>query len=192
MERIIVLNDVEPAALSFRHPLGIDLDLRVTMQRQNGTGVDPSYAQFVMLPRSRGGVYPYDMTAFDIVNGVAQVEVPGSQMTDPWGYNIELYTRRLNDVEGDPPLPTGLVAKGVIITEGSSYMSSGPLGMVNIPVVTGPTGPQGETGARGSLWFTGMGVPQIYQNVAPGDMYLDESNGDVWRYDGATWTKGTF
>jgi hypothetical protein len=47
---------------------------------------------------------------------------------------------------------------------------------------------------RGSRWYTGAGAPAIVPDTrVEGDMYLDESNGDVWRWDGATWTafKGT-
>jgi hypothetical protein len=194
MNRTIYVSSVEPAPLSLRWPLGIDLDLLLTMKQQNGAAVDPTplLPQFVLLPRSKGGIYPYDMTVYDAVNGISRVEVPGTVLTDPWGYGLELYTRRLNDVPGDPPLPTGLAAKGALITEGSSYLSAGPLGMVNIPVVTGPQGPKGDTGARGSVWFTGSGAPTMTLNVASGDMYLDETTGDVWRYDGAVWTLGSF
>jgi hypothetical protein len=60
----------------------------------------------------------------------------------------------------------------------------------------GPRGVQGDQGVRGSRWYTGAGPPGIVPDTRiEGDMYLDESNGDVWRWDeGArTWTafKGT-
>ena len=75
------------------------------MRDQKNVPVDPSLAQFVLLPRSKGGVYPYDMQAVDIPNGKARVEVPGTSPTDISGYNIELYPRRANEVPGDPPMP---------------------------------------------------------------------------------------
>jgi hypothetical protein len=194
MNRVITLSGIEPAPLSIRHPLGINLDLRLTMQDQNGTPVDPTplYPQAVLLPRSKGGVYPYDLTVTDAANGIASLNVPGTALTDFWGYGLELYTRRLNEAPDDPPIPTGLAAKGVLMMEGSSYMSSGPLGLINIPVVTGPQGPIGETGARGSIWTTGSGAPTATGSEQAGDMYLDEANGDVWRYDGAVWQLGSF
>jgi hypothetical protein len=191
VNRTIYLNDIEPAPLSLRWPLGIDLDLRVMMRTQRNTPVDPTLAQFVLLPRSQGGVSPYDMEAFDVANGIARIEVPGSSLTDRCGYNIELYARQPNSVPGDPPKPVSLAARGVLATQGAAYASTGPLSMINIPVVTGPPGPIGPTGVRGSVWTTGAGVP-IATDALPGDMYLDEANGDVWRYDGAMWTRGTF
>lgn len=192
-ERSIVVNNIEPAVLSLRHPLGINLDLNVRMARQDGTAVDPTLAQFVLLPRSLGGVYPYDMTVYDLTNGIANVAVPGTMLTDRAGYSIELYSREANQAEGDPPLPTGLMARGVLVTEGSAYTRSGPMNLINVPVVVGPTGPTGPAGTRGSLWFTGNGDPTPdIGDIQNGDMYLDEDTGNVWRYDGATWVKGTF
>jgi hypothetical protein len=49
----------------------------------------------------------------------------------------------------------------------------------------------GATGQRGSIWFTGTGPPAV-TGMLIGDMYLDEATGDVWRYDGALWLRGTF
>jgi len=47
-------------------------------------------------------------------------------------------------------------------------------------------GPAGPPGVRGSIWTTGVGAP-VATDALVGDMYLNESNGDVWRYDGAAW-----
>jgi hypothetical protein len=185
--RNIVITGIEPATLSLRHPLGINLDLLVRMVNQSGVGIDPTLAQFVMLPRSLGGVYPYDMVAQDVVNGVASVSVPGTMLTDTLGYNLEIYSRKANDVAGDPPLPTGLLARGALITEGSAYTSSGPMNMINIPVVGGPPGPPGEAGTRGSIWTTGQGAPTSTEGALPGDMYLDQLTGDVWSFEDGTW-----
>jgi hypothetical protein len=194
MNRTIVVNGIEPAPLSVRWPLGLNLDLKVTMLNQNGTPRDPSMTQFVMLPRSKGGVYPYDMTVHDQTNGIAAIEVPGLMLTDTSGYNLELYSRVPAPNPADPPWPTALIAKGTLVTEGSAYMQDGPMHMINVPVVTGPMGPQGEKGVRGSIWTTGNGDPQRTGDEIEGDMYLNELNGDVWRYSGASlmWVRGTF
>lgn len=203
MNRTITLNAIEPAPLSMRHPLGINLDLNVTMRDQSGDPIDlaTSYPQFVLLPRSRGGVYPYDMTVLTNTVGIASVSVPGTSLVDERGYNIELYSRHDNVVPGDPSIPTGLVARGTLITEGSAYMTEGPLNLINIPVVVGPAGPigpmgapgpVGSTGSRGSVWFTGSGFPTDPGGLLVGDMYLDESNGDVYRFNGSMWTRGSF
>jgi hypothetical protein len=200
MNRTITLTSVEPATLSFRHPLGLNLDLRLALKSQNGTPLDPTplNPQLIMLPRSLGGIYPYDMLVADAVNGIASVSVPGTALTDVWGYGLELYTRRLNDVPDNPAIPTGLAARGVMLTEGSSYTTSGALGMINVPVVSGPPGPAGMAGPpggpgqRGSIWTTGSGAPVILGIELTGDMYLDEVSGDVWRFSGAMWTRGSF
>jgi len=186
--------------LSLRHPLGIDLDLRVTLRSQRDTPVDPTLAQFVLLPRSRGSVMPYDMEAYDVANGIARVEVPGTSLTDRNGYNIELYLRAANAVPGDPPKPVGLAARGTLVTEGLAYTSYGPQSMINIPVVVGPPGPQGdpgvgiqgdpgEDGERGTKWTTGTGDPTTPPplDTLKGDYYLDQSSGNVWQYNGVDW-----
>jgi hypothetical protein len=199
----IYLNRVEPAPLSLRHPLGIDLDLKLTMLTQTGS-IDPEmvvYApQFVLFPRSQGGVYPYDMYNFDPANSIVQVKVPGSSLTDRNGYNIELYLRAPNEVPGDPPKPVALAARGTLVTEGLAYTSYGPQSMINIPVVVGPPGPQGdpgvgiqgdpgEDGERGTKWTTGTGDPTTPPplDTLKGDYYLDQSSGNVWQYNGVDW-----
>ena len=55
--------------------------------------------------------------------------------------------------------------------------------------IQGPAGSPGETGQRGSIWTTGVGAPSPATASLVGDMYLDESNGDVWRYDGTSWLR---
>jgi hypothetical protein len=200
VNRTIHLNNIEPAQLSLRHPLGINLDLGLTLKAQNGTPVDPTLAQFVLMPRSLGGVYPYDLTLVDAVNGQGRVKVPGTSLTDRSGYTIELYLRQENEVDGDPPLPTQLAARGVLRTEGLAYTSYGPQSMINIPVVVGPPGPQGdpgigiqgapgEDGERGTKWTTGTGDPTTPPplDTLKGDYYLDQASGNVWQYNGVDW-----
>jgi len=42
---------------------------------------------------------------------------------------------------------------------------------------------------RGSRWYTGAGAPDdtIPDERVIGDMYLDETTADVWRWDGGAW-----
>jgi hypothetical protein len=50
-------------------------------------------------------------------------------------------------------------------------------------VVTGDgSGAPGPPGVRGSLWFTGAGPPTDGTGMLTGDMYLDETTGDVYRW----------
>jgi hypothetical protein len=208
-DRTIVVNPIEPALLSARVALGVPFDLHLSFRRQDGlTPVDPNtlMSQLALLPRSARQVWAYDVTTSNSYEGTATVSVPGTVLVDPNGYGIELYQRRAALNPTDPPVAVGLLAKGVLRLEGSAYMQMGPLGMVNIPVVVGPPGPPGlsvtgpagpigspgPSGQRGSIWTTGVGSPGAVGTELTGDMYLDESNGDVWRFDGATWMRGTF
>jgi hypothetical protein len=195
VNRNITVTPIEPAPLSLRWPLGVDLDLRVTMRTLQGVPVNPTNAQLALLPRTRGGVLPFDMVAYDVANGVARIEIPGSSLTDRNGFGIELFARQPSEVPGDPPKPVALVAKGVLVTEGAGYASTGPLSMINVPVVVGPPGPAGpqgigvqgdpgEDGQRGSMWFTGLGDPTMTGSFIVGDMYLDSASGNVWRWEG--------
>ena len=50
----------------------------------------------------------------------------------------------------------------------------GPQGLQG---VEGPSGPQGS---RGTGWFTGSGAPTTVPGAIPGDLYLDQTSGDVY------------
>jgi len=56
------------------------------------------------------------------------------------------------------------------------------------PGPQGPLGPIGPAGVRGSLWFDGSGAPSSIIGTEEGDYYLDVDNGDVYLYDGVTWS----
>ena len=56
------------------------------------------------------------------------------------------------------------------------------------PGPQGPLGPIGPAGVRGSLWFDGSGAPSSITGEEEGDYYLDVDNGDVYLYDGVTWS----
>ena len=45
---------------------------------------------------------------------------------------------------------------------------------------------------RGSRWYTGTGAHGVVPDFSiEGDMYLEENNGDVWRWADGTWTTFT-
>jgi hypothetical protein len=49
----------------------------------------------------------------------------------------------------------------------------------------GPIGPTGVPGAAGAVWYTGIGAPSsLYNN---GDLYLNISNGDVYKQVAGVW-----
>lgn len=206
IHRTVFLNAIEPALLSLRCPLGVDLDLGLSFIRQDSSQVDADtlLPQLALLPRSATGIFSRD------VDSTGRVSIPGPALLDVNGYNLELYQRRPAVLPNNPPVPIGLLAKGVLRLEGSAYVSRGPLSPVTFPTVVGPPGPQGpqggqgeqglqgkqgiqgETGKRGSVWTTGSGAPEVTGSEFSGDMYLDESNGDVWRFDGEAWQRGAF
>lgn len=207
INRTIIINPVEPSFLSLRSPLGIALDLGLTFRAQDGEPVDPGtlMPQLALLPRSAGGVFAYDCVTTGAGDGLANVTVPGNALIDVSGYSVELYSRREADNPVNPPVPTALIAKGVLRLEGSAYQQSGPLGMITVPTIVGPPGPpgpEGPTGERGSMWFTGNGPPATTvgtEDKITGDMYLDnglpptmDGAGDVWRFNGDTWVLGVF
>lgn len=69
----------------------------------------------------------------------------------------------------------------------------GPTGPAGKDGATGPAGaigPQGPAGKDGSTWYSGTGDPRV--SIAPAgnlnDLYLDISNGEVWKHTN-DWTK---
>ena len=151
MNRTITLNAIEPAQLSLRVPLGVELDLDLSFRSQLGQTIDPNslLAQLVLIPRSRGGSYAYDFETVDSGAGLASVVVPSSVLVDPRGYSVELYQRIAAPNPDDPPIPVGLLAKGVVVTQGVSYSQGTALGPIVVPQVVGPVGPQGPIGPQG-------------------------------------------
>lgn len=199
MNRTVILNPIEPAPLSLRLPLGVALDLDLTFVNQQAALVDPNtlMPQLALLPRSRGGLFAYPVETTSSEGGTGNVKVPSTVLVDRSGYTLELYSRRAAENPDDPPVATGLIAKGVVALEGEAFQSWGPLGTINTPVVVGPPGPvgpqgeqgiQGDTGLRGSLWTSGEGPPVPTGFELTGDMYLDETTGDVYRFEaGVGW-----
>ena len=60
---------------------------------------------------------------------------------------------------------------------GSIQGLQGNAGPQGIQGLQGPTGPQGN---RGTGWFTGSGAPTTVPGSVPGDLYLDQTSGDVY------------
>jgi hypothetical protein len=202
MRRTIVLNDIEPAPLSFRQPTGVDLDLTILFKDNKGAAVDPTglRPQLIFIGRSTGKMGGYDVATYDAINGIGRVQMPGIAIDDMNGYSLELYQRGEAANPLDPPVPTGVIATGHMAVNRGAYITTGPFMPINVPVVVGPAGPagapgvSGADGVRGSIWTTGPGVPTVSGEELTGDMYLDEGTGDVYRFDEVTamWIKGSF
>lgn len=66
------------------------------------------------------------------------------------------------------------------------WFDIGELAIVGPQGPQGGVGPAGPQGTRGSLWYKGNGTPSNGSyNV--GDMYLNTTNGDVYRYEVSQW-----
>lgn len=153
MQRTVFINPIEPAKISLRTPLGVELDLTLEFLSQLGAAVNPDdlMPQLVLMPRSFGGRYAYDMETVDAGAGTASVTLPGPALGDMRGYTIELYQRIANVNPDDPPVPVGLIATGVLVTQGLAYQTNGPLAPLAVPVVVGPQGPVGPPGPANVL-----------------------------------------
>lgn len=80
---------------------------------------------------------------------------------------------------------TGLSNGDMWITEddGKAHIWEDPPGSwLDAGQWLGPEGPQGSAGTRGSLWYTGAGAPGTIAGEAINDLYLNLSNGDIYRF----------
>jgi len=192
----IFVNPTLPDEIGFAQAAGVPGDVRFYFKNPSGlpyTEIVDLNPQLVMRPFTSSGAFGYDIVVNDVTGASGIATIPGSAMNDR--FNIEVYTR---DVEARP---LDLLACGRIDLTGYGYAIYGPLSPATYS--TGPMGPagpmgprgvQGEQGVRGSRWYTGIGAPITVADVRmEGDMYLDESNGDVWRWSEGAWTafKGT-
>ena len=192
----IFVNPTLPDNIGFAQAAGMPGDIRFYFKLPNGlpyaeiVNLNP---QMVMRPFTSGGIFGYDIVVNDVTGASGIAAVPGSAMNDR--FNIEIYTR---DSEFRPQ---AMIACGRIDLTGHGYMQHGPLAPATYSTgPAGPAGPQGAQGApgaagvRGSRWYTGAGAPGAIPDARiEGDMYLDETTGDVWRWSNGTWTtfKGT-
>lgn len=196
INRTIVVNAVEPALFSARAPLGLAIDFAIQFRNQQGETINPDTLLPVLTlrPRSAFGAWPFDIVTASGDAGMGHVQLPGNTLFDPSGYNMEIYQRRVATNPADPPVPTGMLAKGSLVLEGGTYASGTSLAQINTPVIIGPAGPQGPQGipgVRGSLWYAGDNPPGSIPGALPGDMYLQD-NGAVWRLADGAWTLGVF
>lgn len=146
--------------------------------------------QLILRPYTVFYVNAYDIVVDDPVGASGFATIPGSAMNDR--FQLEVYQR---DSTG---APQKMIAYGKVDISGISYGRLTPLGPATFSVgPSGPAGPAGATGApgpagqpgmRGSRWYTGAGVPtgSVPDDRVDGDMYLDTTNGDVWRWAAAT------
>jgi hypothetical protein len=190
----IYVNPTLPDEIGFAQAAGMPGDVRFYFKQLDGlpyTDIVSLHPQLVMRPFTAGGAFGYDIVVNDVTGASGIATLPGSSMNDKFA--IEVYTR---DAEFRPQ---DMIACGRIDLTGYAYTAWGPLAPATY--ATGPAGPpgpqgvsgtpgeQGVPGMRGSRWYTGSGLPGgfIPDDRVDGDMYLDESNGDVYRWSSGSW-----
>jgi hypothetical protein len=184
--------------VGFTQAAGLPGDIKIDFKTQSNMaypGIIDLFPQLVLKPYTKQGLYAYDIVINDPTGASGIATIPGGVINDR--HNIEVYTR--NSIGQ----PQRMIAAGRIDLTGDAYRSSGPLGPAAYPTgpegPAGPQGPRGVTGAtgdqgeRGSHWYTGAGAPgAIPDTRVDGDMYLDETTGDVWRWNAASSTWAAF
>ena len=185
--------------IGFAQAAGMPGDVKFDFKTQtnfaypNIVSVNP---QMVLRPFTTYTSYAYDIVINDPVGASGIATIPGPVMNDR--FVVEVYSR----TPSPDNMPLMMIACGHIDLTGYAYLSTGPLSPATYPTgPMGPAGPQGSTGAqgpmgsvgeRGSKWYTGAGLPgfaaPIPDNRVDGDMYLDITTGDVWRWDAAAGT----
>jgi hypothetical protein len=192
----IYINPTLPDDIGFAQAAGMPGDVRFYFKALDGlpyVEIADLNPQLVLRPFTGFGASGYDINVNDVAGASGIATLPGSVMNDR--FNIEVYTRN------DQGQPQNMLACGRIDLTGYGYAVYGPLAPASYS--TGPSGPagpmgprgvQGDPGVRGSRWYTGAGAPgAVPDSRIEGDMWLDESTGDVWRWSDGTWTafKGT-
>jgi hypothetical protein len=150
--------------------------------------------QLVLKPYTVYNASAYDIAINDPTGAAGIATIPGSVMVDRM--RVEIYSRNTT------LQPQRMLAVGRVDINGYSYASNTPLSPATYSQgPAGPPGPQGAAGVagdpgapgvRGSRWYTGAGAPSgVPDTRIEGDMYLDESSGDVWRWSDGSWRSFT-
>jgi hypothetical protein len=191
-QAVIHIDPVGPVPVGFSQAAGMPGDIKFDFKTQGNLAypnIADLYPQLVLRPFTKSVAHAYDIEINDPVGASGIATIPGTVMNDR--FSVEVYARN------SLGQPQRLLASGRVSLNGYAYVSSGPLGPASYPVgPSGPAGPVGATGApgvsgspgmRGSRWYTGVGPPGIAvpDDRVEGDMWLDESNGDVWRWTAA-------
>lgn len=196
---VIYVDPTGPAPIGWSQAAGVVGDTLFTFLRQSNApfiGIENFYPQVVLKPFRSTARHAYDIVITDPVGAQGQASIPGSVMTDDFG--LEVYFRNAEKQ------PVKLIASGRVSLNGYVYNKGTALSPATFEVgPEGPAGPQGDTGAtgapgapgvRGSRWYSGAGPPSmgVPDDRVDGDMWLNETNGDVWRWDAATAMWATF
>jgi hypothetical protein len=199
MHRAVVhIDPVGATPIGFAQAAGMPGDMRFDFKTQANIAypaIASLYPQVVLRPFTTGALYAYDIVINDPTGASGIATIPGTVMNDR--FSVEVYER--NSIWQ----PQRMLAVGKVDLTGYGYLASSPLGPASYPQgpqgpagpmgSTGPVGAQGDPGVRGSRWYTGSGPPVAVPDTrVDGDMWLDEGNGDVYRWSATTQTWSAF
>jgi hypothetical protein len=192
-QAVVYIDPTGAAPIGFAQAAGMPGDIRFDFKTQANVAypdIASLYPQLVLRPFTQVQISAYDIVINDPTGASGIATIPGSVMNDRFG--VEVYSR--NSIGQ----PQKMLAVGRIDLTGYGYISNSPLSPAVATVgPSGPAGAQGATGlpgapglpgARGSRWYTGAGAPggAVPDVRVDGDMWLDETTGDVWRWSDTT------
>ena len=191
----VYVDPVGTSAIGWTQAAGMPGDTRFLFKTPGNMaypGIAEMHPQLVLRPHTLFQLAAYDIEINDPAGAAGIASIPGSVMVDRM--NIEVYERN-SDLR-----PVRMLAVGRVEINGYGYTSTSPLSPATYSEgPAGPAGPMGPTGAvgapgmRGSRWYTGPGAPGAVPDTrVDGDMYLDESTGNVWRWDAGSTTWAAF
>jgi hypothetical protein len=190
----IHIDPVGASPIGFSQAAGLPGDIRFNFKTQGNLAypnVASLYPQLVLRPYTQPNLFAYDIVVDDPTGASGLATISGGIINDR--HSIEVYTRN------SLGQPQRMIACGRVDLTGYGYSGTGPLdaatyaqgpeGPVGAQGPRGVPGATGDPGIRGSRWYTGAGLPAaIPDDRVAGDMYLDETTGNVWRWDGTTST----
>jgi hypothetical protein len=114
IQRSVIVNPVESSPLSFRIPIGIDMQVDIDYQRMDATPYSDDVAgQLFLTGRTSGRTLTYVLPAIDRVNGKARAFLPAGDLDDLNGYRAQL----VGTIDQQPML----IAEGVVMTTAMDY-----------------------------------------------------------------------
>ncbi|MCK1668615.1 DUF2961 domain-containing protein [Bradyrhizobium sp. 153] len=177
-------------------PFSPTIVYRTTDPAQWGTGkgspllaeeADSNFYQLVQAIESVAALEPHEITSIDVTpEGVMTIHLDGGATFGPYTLPVASLTYR------DQWAPDTTYFKNDYFTEGSglylvlqnhtsegvfSPTSGNGLGLFYKLILAGASG-----GGIGSRWYTGSGAPSTITGQAEGDLYLDDTTGDVYEF----------
>ena len=192
-QAVIYIDPVGPAPVGFAQAAGMPGDIRFDFKTQGNLAypdIASLYPQLVLRPFTRPDIHAYDIEINDPTGASGIAKVPGVVMNDR--FSIEVYSRDVDrpaaaDARRRPGRPDRLRLRHDR-TARPRQLPDGPRGPCGARWCDGRPGGHRRAGpARIALVHRRRGSCAVPDERVAGDMWLDETNGDVWRWDGTTW-----